>query len=115
MRNGTTAIVRLEALTPAHDARAGAKASNCARLKQAGFPVPDGLVVLSDATDAEIADLSGDPWFEAVPLDATFAVRSSAIGEDSPAHSFAGIHQTLLNVRREDLVTAIAACRESAC
>jgi len=52
VRNPT--IVPLDQITPAEASRAGAKAYNCARLKKAGFPVPDGLVVLSDATDATL-------------------------------------------------------------
>jgi rifampicin phosphotransferase len=43
-----------------------------------------------------------------------FAVRSSALGEDSEAHSFAGIHRTLLGVTREELPEAILACWASA-
>ena len=47
--------MRLDAIAPGDRARVGGKAFNCARLKQAGFPVPDGIVISSDATDAEIA------------------------------------------------------------
>ena len=46
--------MRLDAIAPGDLARVGGKAFNCARLKQAGFPVPDGIVIPSDATDAEI-------------------------------------------------------------
>lgn len=34
------------------------------------------------------------------------AVRSSAVGEDDPRHSFAGLHYTALNVSRQNLVDA---------
>ena len=53
-------------------------------------------------------------WFDGVPTDCLFAVRSSGIGEDSPAQSFAGIHETLLDVPRGGLAAAVAACRASA-
>lgn len=38
--------------------------------------------------------------------DVALAVRSSAIGEDSQEHSFAGLHHTELNVKRENLIDA---------
>ncbi|HXI27379.1 MAG TPA: PEP/pyruvate-binding domain-containing protein, partial [Vicinamibacterales bacterium] len=93
--------------------RVGGKAFNCARLKQAGFPVPDGLVVPSDASDVAIRPLA-DAWLAAKPPDAEFAVRSSGLGEDSAGHSFAGIHETHLNVARDQVVEAVLVCRRSA-
>jgi pyruvate,water dikinase len=92
----------------------GGKALNCARLRQAGFPVPDGLVIPSEATDAEIPELATHAWLDTVSPDARFAVRSSGIGEDTAGHSFAGIHETKLNVERIALVDAVLACRRSA-
>ena len=52
MNMTSTAIIPLGRLTPAEQAHAGAKAANCARLQQAGFPVPDGIVVMAQATAA---------------------------------------------------------------
>ena len=106
--------MRLDAITPGELARVGGKAFNCARLKQAGFPVPDALVVPSDAPDADIQRLAGDPWLDTLPAHTRFAVRSSGIGEDSAGHSFAGIHETRLNVERNQLVEAVLVCRRSA-
>jgi phosphohistidine swiveling domain-containing protein len=107
-------IAPLDQITGAEASRAGAKAYNCARLKKAGFPVPDGLVVLSDATAADLATLARHAWVAGLPADVVFAVRSSGIGEDSAGESFAGIHQTLLDVGRAELAPAVAACRASA-
>jgi pyruvate,water dikinase len=94
--------------------RAGGKAFNCAKLKQAGLPVPDGIVVPSDATDEEIRDLHANAWLTEQPADAFFAVRSSGLGEDSAGHSFAGMHETQLNVARNEVAEAVLVCRRSA-
>src|SRR5215831_14573111 len=104
----------LTEITPADRPRVGGKAYNCARLWQAGFPVPDGLVIPIDATEAEIRELPRDTWFTTLAADTRFAVRSSGIGEDSAGHSFAGIHETQLNVRRDEVVEAVLLCRRSA-
>jgi pyruvate,water dikinase len=92
----------------------GGKAWNCARLKQAGFRVPDSLIVTAVAADAAIEAIARHAWLEGQPQDALFAVRSSGIDEDTARHSFAGIHETLLNVRRSDVAGAVASVRASA-
>ena len=104
----------LDAVVDGDLSRIGGKAFNCARMKQAGVPVPDGIVVPSDATDEEIRTLSADAWLAAMPPDSTFAVRSSGLGEDSAGHSFAGIHETHLNVARDQVAEAVLVCRRSA-
>ena len=104
----------LDDVTPADQSSIGGKAFNCARLRQAGIPVPDGIVIPSDATDADIAQLARDSWFDTFPAGTLFAVRSSGLGEDSEGHSFAGIHETQLNVARDQIVEAVLVCRRSA-
>jgi rifampicin phosphotransferase len=104
-------IVPLDSISSAHEALAGGKALNCARLKQAGFPVPDGVVVLSTASRDDAAAVAADPWFDGP--ERLYAVRSSGIGEDGLEQSFAGIHQTFLNVPRSGLAASVARCRES--
>ena len=104
----------LDQITPEDESSSGGKAYNCARLKQAGFLVPDGIVVLATATDVDAAAVSEHSWFDALPAETLFAVRSSGIGEDSAGQSFAGIHQTLLDVPRADLPRAVMICRASA-
>lgn len=80
-------------------ARYGGKAASLSVAKRAGLPVPDGIAL---SVDDVAALLSGDDT--AVPalhelerLALPVAVRSSAIGEDAPDHSFAGQHTTTLN------------------
>ena len=107
-------VATFDEISAADEPRAGGKAFNCARLQRAGFPVPDGLVVLSTAADDDLEALAGHPWFDTVPAGSVFAVRSSGIGEDGVGESFAGIHQTLLNVARADVPAAVATCRASA-
>jgi hypothetical protein len=75
----------LDDLTEADAARVGGKAWNCGRLKQRGFPVPDGLAIPADVAAADIVALDRDPWFDKWPPTDRFAVRSSGLGEDSPA------------------------------
>jgi len=88
----------------------GSKAYNCARLRKAGFQVPDGFVITSDILDLSFQSLDLDEEFERFPESTLFAVRSSAIDEDSAKHSFAGIHETKLNVTRDRMVEAVNAC-----
>jgi rifampicin phosphotransferase len=104
----------LDDLSAADLGSIGGKAYNCARLKQAGFPVPDGIVIPKDAADSELRALPGDPWLDTLPAGTRFAVRSSGIGEDSEGHSFAGVHETQLNVARSELTEAVVHCRRSA-
>lgn len=80
----------LRALDDADDAtRCGRKAATLARLRGAGLPVPDGVVIVRDAAER----LADDPDLEAAVLDevvAGVAVRSSGLGEDLPDASHAG-------------------------
>jgi pyruvate,water dikinase len=108
------ALNTLDEVTAADRPLVGGKAYNCARLKQAGFPVPDGLVIAAGADDAEVGALTGHPWLSRVSPGQLFAVRSSGLAEDSAADSFAGIHETFLNVDRAGLIDAVRRCRDSA-
>jgi pyruvate,water dikinase len=107
-------IKTFDQISDRDESSSGSKAYNCARLRRAGIPVPDGLVLTTRATDSEIVDIASHPWFQAQPADARFAVRSSGIGEDGHGQSFAGIHETFLNITRQGVAKAAAACRASA-
>ncbi len=84
-------VVRLADLTRADRDSVGSKAANLGDLLRAGFPVPEGVVMLGDGDPdpSEILQVLGD-----VPV----AVRSSAAAEDLADASFAGQYETVLNV-----------------
>ncbi len=115
----------------------GGKGSSLARAVAAGFPVPDGFVVTSDAyrEHARDVDPALDPDrvradLEARPLPdglrdrllamagafgegALFAVRSSGTMEDLAEAAFAGQHDTYLGVPAAEVPDAVARCLAS--
>jgi len=117
----TTYIRRFSELTMAERDEAGGKGASLARMFQAGFPVPDGFVVLPAAFEGD--DLKQEAWEEiriaanelrAYDAVAALAVRSSARSEDSVEASYAGEFESVLNVQtNEDLRSAISAVRAS--
>jgi rifampicin phosphotransferase len=127
-------VVPLSALGARDLPIAGGKGANLGELIHAGFPVPDGFVVTTDAyvaaasaagidpTDpaaarakltetampAEVASAVRDAYRE---LGGRVAVRSSATAEDLPEASFAGQQDTVLDVEGEDaLLNAVRRC-----
>lgn len=96
MRPGGPALVPLA--DAVDEGEFGGKGAQLAAALRAGLPVPGGYAlgwaavetaVAGDADlGAELAGLAPGPW----------AVRSSAIGEDSAAASFAGAHLSVLGV-----------------
>ena len=97
--------------------RCGGKAAALARATAAGLPVPAGVVLSVEEVDAIVAGAHNhrllEEILEAFP-DCALAVRSSAIGEDSEKHSFAGQYTSVLGVRGKDsLRQAILAIERS--
>ena len=86
---------------------AGSKATNLASLAQAGYRVPQSIVVYPDEVLVE-----GYDYAEALE-GKLFAVRSSGLAEDGAESSYAGQHDTYLNVKREDIYQRIVDCRRS--
>jgi rifampicin phosphotransferase len=91
--------------------KAGGKGGSLARLAQAGFPVPDGFVILPIGFEGD--DLKPEAWFQVQDYLASmrasnptisFVVRSSAMSEDSIQASFAGEFESLLNVCDDDQI-----------
>ena len=119
-------LVRPLADLAANDiAVAGGKGANLGELMRAGFPVPDGFVVTTDAYRLAAATLDGsdpaaaqaqlraatvpDAVADAVrdaygALGGVVAVRSSATAEDLPEASFAGQQDSYLEVQGGDAV-----------
>lgn len=107
------------ALADARDERAfGGKAAQLAAAAAAGLPVPPGVALPAALVEALAA---GEPDAEQLARAALagvvppYAVRSSAVGEDSERASFAGQHETRLGVPPAELVDAVrrvqASCR----
>ncbi len=71
-----------------------ADAGHAIRALILGGKLPEGLVAELRAAYARLAGLAGTP-------DPAVAVRSSATAEDLPDASFAGQHETFLNIRGE--------------
>ena len=89
----------------------GGKAAGLARLQAMGLRVPPTLVL----EDARAGELSSELIERVAALGPhPLAVRSSALGEDGVASSFAGQYETVLNVRGEPaLRAAIEQCLAS--
>ncbi len=98
-------VKKFKELTPEFQVYAGGKGCMLAKMYQKGYPVPDGFVILPYAFENE--KLNSQAWNEIqifledirkVNENALFAVRSSALSEDSAQASFAGEFETILNV-----------------
>lgn len=104
------APLSLAAAAQAGEAAVGGKAMGLARLVAMGLPVPEAIVLPVGWSGGD-GDLA-----EAVEgIRPPFAVRSSAVGEDSSGHSAAGQFETVSNVRTPaGLAAAVARCLASA-
>ncbi len=97
----------------------GGKAESLGYMMRMGLPVPPGYVIaaqgfeggkLKTEASAELAEL-------VKKLSAghhTYAVRSSAVGEDGTGDSFAGAYETVLDVKPGDIERAVLTVAASA-
>ena len=99
-------------LKPADWQSAGGKGGNLARLTQSRFPVPDGFVILPDGFrgDELIPQVHSMVHEQLARLrkgedGVKFAVRSSALSEDSARDSFAGEFETVLGLVTDEEIT----------
>jgi len=89
----------------------GGKADALTRLIRDGHPVPGGYAIASQAfRDGKILEDARDELkgcIASLSDQKTYAVRSSAVGEDGETTSFAGMYETVLDVKKEALYEAI--------
>ena len=98
----------------------GNKALRLAQMMRAGLPVPQGLVITDFAfagaadgyslTQSDSREVHG--LWQRLGIERA-AVRSSGAAEDGAERSFAGVYESILGVRRDDLSNAVRAVRES--
>ena len=96
-------------LTSDYQPLAGGKGGSLAKLYQSGFPVPEGFVISPSAFAED--QLRPEAWKQARDQldllragdgERAFAVRSSALSEDSEQASFAGEFESRLNLSSDD-------------
>jgi phosphohistidine swiveling domain-containing protein len=118
LAEGSALAVSLSSISRWDLASVGGKAANLGELLKAGFSVPEGFVIRSEAFDEAGRLTSGAHHQLAAALDALgggeVAVRSSAVSEDMPDASFAGQYETVLGVKGPHAVmAAVERCRAS--
>lgn len=97
----------------------GGKAYSISKLYHNGFCVPDGMIFSVDFWK-HIRECDSKKCLDRAIHFLTdsingnrYAVRSSAVGEDSESHSWAGCFESVLDVLKNDLFSAILICGES--
>jgi pyruvate, water dikinase len=94
----------------------GGKCANLGELTQAGFPVPPGFAVTTaahgrDDIAAAVAEAYAELGRQVDRADPPVAVRSSAVAEDLPDASFAGVQDTYLWIcGLDDVLAAVRRC-----
>jgi len=95
-------------LANSQEVSAGGKGGTLAKLYRAGYRVPDGFIVLPTAFSGD--ELVDEAWEQIQKHsahlrrknnDVKFAVRSSALSEDSAQASYAGEFETVLDVETD--------------
>ncbi len=97
----------------------GGKAESLGRMLRMGLPVPSGYVISVEAfADGRLkSDAAAELTQLVKKLSAghhTYAVRSSAVGEDGAENSFAGAYETVLDVKPADIEKAVLTVASSA-
>ena len=122
-------VTRLSAPTNSDPSRVGGKAAHLSELLNARLPVPPAYVVNVNAFRAHLAGCTPATSPSPPVVSATLAkqlhdafdqlvrgsgeaiaVRSSALGEDGSAHSFAGQHATYYYITKPALEDAVVNC-----
>lgn len=93
----------------------GGKATNLSRLVRAGLPVPGGFAIGIPAF--RLGKLAPDAKTDIKKLikqDRLYAVRSSALAEDSEDASWAGLFESFLDIPSSEVIAKIEQCHNSA-
>ncbi len=97
----------------------GGKAESLGRMLRMGLPVPGGYVIAAQAF--RNGKMMPEAYTELKELvkklhlrKGTYAVRSSAVGEDGTEDSFAGAYETILDVSPRDIKNAVFTVAASA-
>jgi len=89
----------------------GGKAESLYRMIKAGLPVPEGYAIAAEAFEKgiikETAEKELSLLISGLSKKYTYAVRSSAVGEDGNDDSFAGAYETLLDVPADGISDAV--------
>ncbi len=106
-------VMGFDELTLDQQQMAGGKGGMLAKMYQEGYPVPEGFVILPSAFYEEklkkeaLDEIQGRlARIRNKRTNCSFAVRSSALSEDSATASFAGEFETVLNVSADDGIEA---------
>ena len=97
----------------------GGKAESLARMLHMGLPVPGGYVIPAQAFEGGRLKPGASEELSRLVRKLssgqhTYAVRSSAIGEDGAENSFAGAYETVLDVKPADIENAVMTVAASA-
>ena len=112
-RHSSDRVVPFSELVKQLEPLAGGKGRSLARMYRAGYRVPDGFIILPAAFVGD--ELTSEAWAQTqmclsrlrrADEDGSFAVRSSALSEDSAQASFAGEFETVLDVRTDEEICA---------
>lgn len=98
---------RLDDIRLTDAAEVGAKAASLGELIASGVRVPPGVVLPVGAAELTADDRTSLLLDGVAELgNGPFAVRSSGIAEDGAEHSYAGIYESILDVRADGLAAA---------
>lgn len=97
----------------------GGKAESLGKMLRMGLPVPSGYVIAAQAFEGGVLKKAAAEELTQLvkKLSAghhTYAVRSSAVGEDGSEDSFAGAYETVLDVKPADIESAVQTVAASA-
>ncbi|MEW6775419.1 MAG: PEP/pyruvate-binding domain-containing protein [Bdellovibrionota bacterium] len=111
-------ILPLTSETPADAARLGGKGAGLVRLLKAGLPIPEAWCLTAGHPSGKTLEKElRSFWeeFEEKHPGSRLAVRSSAVAEDRADASFAGVYETVLDVKGEKkLLAAVRKCLAAA-